>query len=68
MVYINCDNENIIKVTDFLDLDESGDQLINVLTHRCLQCNEIVYEKEKNLWHCPECGFEWEVINCVQSL
>lgn len=36
--------------------------------HRCLMCNTISYEKEKDSWHCPECGFEWEVIGCDKSL
>lgn len=32
--------------------------------HKCLMCNAISYEKEENVWHCPECGFEWETISC----
>lgn len=56
------------EVIDLLELDEDDiiapdeDQSMNALIHRCLQCNTIAYEKKENLWHCPECGFEWEVI------
>lgn len=56
------------EVAELLDLDEdetiaSGeDQSMNALMHRCLQCNTIAYEKKENLWHCPECSFEWETI------
>lgn len=32
------------------------------MVHRCLRCETRSFEKEKGLWHCPECGFEWEVI------
>ena len=29
---------------------------------KCLKCNTIAYEIDPNVYHCPECGFEWEVI------
>jgi predicted RNA-binding Zn-ribbon protein involved in translation (DUF1610 family) len=30
--------------------------------HKCLRCNTISYEVSEGSFHCPECGFEWEVI------
>ena len=33
--------------------------------HKCLMCNSSSYEKYENTWHCPECGFEWEVLGCA---
>lgn len=30
--------------------------------HKCLRCNHIAYETSKNFFHCPDCGFEWEVL------
>ena len=42
--------------------------LMSDYIHRCLMCNTISYEKEKDLWCCPECGFQWEVIGCGKSL
>jgi DNA-directed RNA polymerase subunit RPC12/RpoP len=30
--------------------------------HRCLKCAALCYEKEKDLYECPKCGFSWEVI------
>ena len=51
------------EVMDLLDLNEPDEnQSMAAFIHRCLQCNTIAYEKKENLWHCPECGFEWEVI------
>lgn len=44
---------------NIIDENQSMDSFI----HRCLKCNTFSYEKEKNLWCCPECGFEWEMIN-----
>lgn len=32
------------------------------LIHKCIRCGTRSFEKEKGLWHCPDCGFEWEVI------
>ena len=48
--------------------DESTKPLMSDYIHRCLMCNTISYEKEKDLWCCPECGFQWEVIGCDKSL
>lgn len=33
--------------------------------HRCLRCQTLAYEAEENLYRCPSCGFEWEVIKNV---
>lgn len=35
------------------------------LVHRCLKCNSVAFEKKANLWHCPDCGFEWETLEGV---
>jgi ribosomal protein L37E len=35
------------------------------IVHKCIRCDTRSFEKEKGLWHCPECGFEWEVIPSV---
>lgn len=51
------------EVMELLNLDVDENQSMNALIHRCLRCNTIAYEKKENLWHCPECGFEWEAIN-----
>lgn len=32
------------------------------MIHNCLRCDTPAFEKKRGLWHCPECGFEWEVI------
>ena len=31
--------------------------------HKCLRCQSLAYEVEKNLYRCPICDFEWEVIS-----
>lgn len=30
--------------------------------HKCLKCQTVCYETEENLYKCPKCNFEWEVI------
>ena len=30
--------------------------------HKCLKCQAVCHEAEKNRWECPDCGFAWEVI------
>ena len=32
------------------------------LVHRCLRCETISYEVKPRHYHCPDCGFEWEVL------
>ena len=55
------------EVAEFLGLEEIEEVSMNSFMHRCLQCNTVAYEKKKNLWHCPECGFEWEIVNNEQQ-
>jgi DNA replicative helicase MCM subunit Mcm2 (Cdc46/Mcm family) len=35
------------------------------LVHRCLKCNVVAYEVKAGEYCCPECGFTWEVVDCV---
>ena len=44
------------------ETERSMDECIN----RCLRCNSISYEVKKGSFKCsdPDCGFEWEVIEC----
>jgi len=30
--------------------------------HKCLRCGTMSFEISPKLYHCPDCGFEWEVI------
>jgi len=30
---------------------------------RCIKCNKICYEQSKNVYKCPDCDFEWEVLD-----
>lgn len=41
-----------------LSLSSSMDEII----HKCLRCDKIAFEIESNLYHCSDCGFEWEVV------
>lgn len=43
--------------------DNTEGRSMSEIIHRCLHCNTVSYEKEERVWHCPECGFEWEVID-----
>lgn len=46
------------------DYSDVGTLMANYI-HKCLMCNTVSYEKDENVWHCPECGFEWEVVGCA---
>lgn len=32
------------------------------MVHKCLKCKTTAFEIEPGLFHCPECGFEWETL------
>lgn len=53
-----------MDITDywFCTIHEVVQGSMGEIIHRCLHCNTVSYEKEERLWHCPECGFEWETI------
>jgi len=42
--------------------EEEKMSYMNDYIHKCLKCNSIACEVEPNLYRCPICGFEWEVI------
>jgi len=31
------------------------------IMHKCIKCETLSYEIKPNLYHCPDCGFEWEI-------
>jgi predicted nucleic acid-binding Zn-ribbon protein len=31
------------------------------LVHKCIKCNTVAYEVKPGKFHCPDCGFEWEI-------
>jgi len=38
------------------------DSTMSEMFHKCLRCEHIAYETSRHCFHCPVCGFEWEVI------
>ena len=32
------------------------------MIHKCIRCKAVSYEVKPNYYHCPECGFDWEVL------
>lgn len=48
---INYDNNEMIEKQSMKDM-----------IHKCLRCGSISYEAKPEFYHCPECGFEWEVV------
>lgn len=61
--------EDLVK--DLADANEAISEMefqprmMGDLVHRCLKCATVSYEKEPGLFHCPDCGFEWEIITGV---
>ena len=49
--------------TDTLQVIELNNRgTMDEMIHRCLRCETISYEIKPNVFHCPDCGLEWEVI------
>ena len=64
MVFGDDDIKLILKDTDYVfseDFFEKKPTMDDVI-HRCLRCETVSYEVKEKLYHCPECGFEWEII------
>lgn len=32
------------------------------MVHKCLRCEAVSFEIKPRFYHCPDCGFEWEVL------
>ena len=62
------DEEAMVAMDDFLNFlkEEADDSPIvdsmQDLLHKCLRCESISYEVRPRHYLCPECGFEWEVL------
>jgi hypothetical protein len=59
--------EEIDKMIDefesFMEASEAGEpKTMSDVVHRCLRCETISYEVKPRFYHCPDCGFEWEVL------
>jgi hypothetical protein len=63
LIWKSIDNKII---EDIMFTDPNLGQFLNSsmseIIHKCLHCGNIAFEIEPNLYHCPGCGFEWEVI------
>jgi len=48
-----------------MENEERKTSLLDVI-HRCLACNEMAFEVEKNKYECGDtnCNFTWEVLDC----
>jgi acetyl-CoA carboxylase beta subunit len=49
-------------VKDFMTFIAEPKNTMQEIIHKCLRCDTISYEIQPQLYHCPDCGFEWEVI------
>jgi len=52
--------EDGLRGIELVDYNRCG--TMGELIHKCLRCETIAYETMPGLFHCPECGFEWEVM------
>lgn len=48
---------------EFMQLIGDSPGTMHEVVHHCLKCNTISYEIKPQFFHCPDCGFEWEVYN-----
>ena len=51
------------SMDEFPSLSENsmGSSMQEII-HKCLRCDTTAFEIGPKLYHCPDCGFEWEVI------
>jgi hypothetical protein len=53
-------SDSIDKMSSLMDKPYKNS--MREIIHKCLRCNTTSFEVRPNLYHCPDCGFEWEVI------
>ena len=44
-----------------LDFEETPFSMQDIL-HKCIRCNATSFEVGPNFYRCPDCGFEWEIL------
>ena len=49
--------EAVIDAAEYSDAKSMKDMI-----HRCLRCETVSYEINPKHYHCPDCGFEWEIL------
>lgn len=55
--------EDLLRSINFMDTDSvKSVKSMRDMVHRCLRCDTVSYEIKPRLYHCPDCGFEWEVL------
>lgn len=58
------DDESDLNIAPVIDHNENKSYMGDYI-HKCLRCQAWAYEAEENLYRCPKCSFEWEVIKNV---
>lgn len=58
------DEEQLLNdlVKSFMTFIVEPKSTMQEVIHKCLRCGTISYEIQPQLYHCPDCSFEWEVI------
>ena len=47
---------------NYFELDLSDKSSMQDMIHKCIRCNATSFEIKPRLYHCPDCGFEWEIL------
>lgn len=68
--FINQDIDDLVRSFEQAAAEIEDDVLyppksMSDMVHKCIRCETTSFEKEPGLFHCPECGFEWEIIKGV---
>ncbi len=53
-------SESMDEISSFVE--KSSKNSMKEIIHKCLRCETTSFEIGPKLYHCPDCGFEWEVI------
>lgn len=63
-IFENDEDETTLSMAPVIDHNENKSYMGDYI-HKCLRCQAWAYEAEENLYKCPSCDFEWEVIKNV---
>ena len=51
------------KIDEFFSEEEvSSEGSMEDCIDRCLQCNSVCYKESEDVYKCPSCDFEWEIV------
>lgn len=60
-IFDGDEDEVVFDMAPIIDHNKDKSHMADYV-YKCLRCQAICYEKEEDLYECPECGFQWEIV------